>query len=322
MELGTQTMESSVIEISKALSKEPCDFEIIRKLCAKETHLSYNKLKHLTSPVNFFNNLTAPKGANVGMNFGSLVDTLITEEYNFKSKYFIADISLTSDNQKALVSKTLAGSKEINIIERFKNVFSQTYKKGKPEDYAHLLKYCALIESGIIVVSKKEYEEALLIAENLKRQPEIEDILAQNEGLQMELDFEYRGWKFKSILDIYSLRNFYDLKFASQLNPDTFSRDIEKNGYDIQFAIYRKGLQICGLGDSNTKGYFIVYDKNRDFSVMEFGEDYQNYAERKLDVYIDRLERIIEENAWYRSYDFFEPKKVIRKPAYIKGFAE
>lgn len=320
MEL-TQTMKSSV-EKSKVLSVEPCDFDIIRKLINRETHLSYSKLKHLTSPINFFNNITKPKSGNPSMSFGSLVDTLITEEHNFNNKYYISDISVSSDNQKALIEKTLNADKSISIIERFKNAFAEIYKRGKVDDYAHLLQYCAVIEKGIICVSQKEFDEAVIVAENLKNQPEIEDLLAQNEGMQLELNFEYRGWKFKSYLDMFSIGNFYDFKFASQLNPDTFSRDIDKLGYDIQCAIYRKGLMICGLGNEKTTGNFIVYDKDRNYSIMQFGEDYQNYAERKLDVYIDRLERIIEENAWYKSYDYFEPKRVIRKPAYIKGFAE
>lgn len=319
MEL-TQTMKLS-IEKSKVLSVEPCDFDIIRKLTNRETHLSYSKLKHLTSPINFFNNLTKPKSSSASMNFGSLVDTLITEEHNFNNKYFVSDISISSENQKALIEKTLSADKNINIIERFKTAFSETYKKGKVDDYAHLLRYCVLLEKGIICISQREFDEAVIIAENLKNQPEIEDLLAQNEGMQLELNFEYKGWKFKSYLDLFSLGDFYDFKFASQLNPDTFYRDIDKLGYDIQFAIYRKGLQISGLGNEKTTGNFIVYDKERNYSIMQFGEDYQNYAERKLDVYIDRLERIIEENAWYKSYDYFEPKRVIRKPAYIKGFA-
>lgn len=307
---------------SSALKNELTFQDRINAILKREEALSYSKLKHLTSPVNFVNNLMKPKPRNAGMHFGSLVDLLITEEERFAEKYIVHDVNISAGNQEMLVEKTLAGDLEKDLITRFREAFDEVYKRGKAEDYAHILQYCKLLEDGIICITKEQYQEAKDIAENLKSQPQIEDLLAQNEGMQKWLDFEYKGWRFKSCLDLWSCNNFYDFKFASQLNPDTFQRDIDKFGYDIQFGIYKKGLQISGLADVRTKGFFIVYDKEKNFSVMEFGEDYQSYAERKVDAYLNRLEKCIRENAWNRSYDFFEPNRVIRKPAYIKGFAE
>lgn len=312
MELINKSSEALITEL-------PTIFD---RLKTREEHLSYSKLKHLTSPVNFTLNLLSKKSASAGMTFGSLVDCLITEEDKFDKKYFVLGFSITSDNQKKLIEKTLEGDKKLSIADRFRQAFSETYKRGKAEDYAHVLQYCQLLELGLTGISQDEYDKAKEVAENLKSQPQIEDLLAQNEGLQKFLEFEYKGWKFRGILDMFSCGGIYDFKYSSRFNPDTFHREINDYGYDLQMAIYRKGLEITGVGNSNTKGHFIVYDAYKNFSVMEFGEDYQYYAERKLDVYIKRIERIIKENAWFRSYDFFEPNRVIRKPAYIKGFAD
>lgn len=315
--------DSVIISIANSLSVESGFVKSkLEPFLDKSASLSYSKLKHMTSPMNFVKNLISPDMPNVGMSFGSLVDLLMTNEDRFDDKYKINDISPSPGNQTDLVEQVLKGDKSIPIVLRFKSAFESIYKRGKVEDYAAILLYCKNIESGITLITQKQYNEAKIVSDNLRSKPEIEDILSQADGLQKYLEFEYRGWKFRSILDILSLDIFYDLKFVKNLNPDVFQRDVEKFGYDLQFGLYNIALKTLGLHTHKTCGKFIAYDNAGNYSIMKFGDDYMNYAEKKVDVYLNRLERIIQENAWNRSYDFFTPNRVITKPGFIKGFSE
>lgn len=315
--------DNSVQKISKLLSMDGnLVFEKLSLIDNKERRMSYSLLKNMSSPINFVTNYLKPSDPNAGMSFGSVVDTMITCPEKFESEFVVSDLSVSDGNQKDLATAILNSDKSVTLQDRFTELFPTIYKRGKPEDYQFIIDYCEVIESGKRVVSKDEHDKAKQTAEMLLNSPIIEDILSQADGMQESLTFEYKGWKFKSILDIRSLGNIYDLKFMSQLNPDVVHRDIDKYGYDLQMGIYRKATDILGLNNINTRCYFMFYDKSNNFALMEFTEDYVVYAQKKMDVYLNRLEKIIREDGWCHSYDFFNNNMKILKPAYMKAFSE
>lgn len=287
----------------------------------KEIHLSYSKLKNLDSPINFTKGLLEKKVGNVGMSFGTLVDTYITQRSSFDSKYQVKEIKISSGNQTEVVSKVLLGDINIPIQTRFENAFKDVYSKGKISDYGHLLEYCTGIEMGITYITQEDYDKAVFVADALKLNEEASFLISSADEMQHKIEFEYRGWKFVCYLDLMGDTWFADLKYESQFNPSKFRFSIEKYGYDIQQAVYYKAMRSNKI-DGAIQGKFIVYDDKGNNAVMNFGDDYMQYSLKKLDVYINRLNLIIKEDAWFESYDFFTPNRTIGKPAFIDGFSE
>lgn len=298
-------------------------YELIGKLIDRSLPMSYSKLKHLDSPVNFINNLLKPKEKSESMLFGSLVDCLLLEDHKFDKKFVISGSAPSSDNQKNFCSIFFENvSLSATFEQRVEYAYSKSYKTGTAEkNVSHLFDYLRAMESGKEVVSQDMYDHAQMIAENLRNAPEVAYELAQCDEFQKFIEFEFMGWKFRSILDTFSPSLFHDLKFASDCNPDKFARDVEKFGYDIQFGLYPIGLEILGLS-SNPKFKYILFDKNFNYSVAEVGEDYLQYGRRKVEHYLNRLNKMVDERAFDKSYDFFKSRNTIYKPKWITGFDE
>lgn len=296
--------------------------ELKEKFRNKEIHLSYSKLKNLTSPLDFTINLISPKKSNAGMSFGTLVDAYLTDRAKFNREYQVKEIKISEGNQTEVVNRILSGDKNIPIQDRFQTAFKEVYSKGKIENYGHLLEYCMGVEMGITYITQAEMNKVEVVVESLMNSDEASFILSTAEEFQKKIEFEYRGWKFLCYLDILEATGFTDLKFESNLNPDKFYFSIQKYGYDIQQAVYRRAVESIH-NDATVVGKFIAYDDKGNNSVMIFGEDYMRYALKKLDVYINRLEKMIKEDVWFASYDFFNPNiKTIYKPKFIEGFSE
>lgn len=327
MSLTDQNHEQHFHEFAETGTPPPAEtnpkYELIGKLIDRSFPMSYSKLKHLDSPVNFINNLLKPKEKSESMLFGSLVDCLLLEDHKFDKKFAVTGNTPTTENQKAFCTAFFENECLLDTFEeRVERAFSKAYKSGSVEKYAApLFDYLWAVESGKEVVSQEMYDHAKQIAENLQNAPEVADELAQCEEFQKFIEFEFMGWHFRGILDTYSPALFHDLKFASDCNPDKFARDVEKYAYDIQFGLYPIGLELLGLSTS-PKFKYILFDKNYNYSVAEVGEDYLNYGKRKVEHYLNRLNKMVDERAFDKSYDFFKSRNTIYKPKWITGFDE
>ena len=139
------------------------------------------------------------------------------------------------------------------------------------------------------------------------------------EEFQKKLEFNYRGWNFVCYLDTFFTNGFHDLKYASDCNPDKYSRDIEKFGYDIQFGIYALALEVL-FNELNPTVKHIVYDSVGNYAVLNIDSEYVNYAKRKIDFLISCLEKMISEKGFDKSYNFFRKQTTIYKPRWSQGF--
>lgn len=310
-----------ISEILKDAELSPRDL-IIQRLINKELPMSYSKLKYLDSPVNFINNLLKPKEKNASMTFGSLVDCLVLEEHKFETRFAIVADEPTTDNQKEFVRifcdyVSLLGTFE----ERVEYAFSKAYKRGTVKNVESLFPYLKAVESGKETVSTEVYEKARKIADNLKRADDVCAELELCEAFQKFIEFDLDGWKFRGILDTYSPTLFHDMKFTSDCNPDNFARSIERFGYDIQFGLYSIGLEILGLAE-NPKFKYILFDDKFNYSIAEVGEDYMHYGRRKVEHYIKRLNKMVDERGFYKSFDYFKSKNILHKPRWIAGLDE
>ncbi|GAB0155455.1 hypothetical protein CHRYSEOSP005_07160 [Chryseobacterium sp. Alg-005] len=294
---------------------------LIDNLINRDIHMSYSKLKNLTSPVNFMNALLQPKKKNSGMNLGSLVDCLVLEEDKFEEKFTVVSVTPTTEKQEDFVQLVLdkmnleTFSEEL-LEEKFKEAVSEGFSRVKTDG---LQKYIIAIYHGKQVVSQDEYNKAKKIAEHLKNAPDVADELCICEEFQKMIRFEYMGWEIVAILDTYSPSIFHDMKFVSNLNPDKFKWEIEKYDYELQIGVYSKGLKILGL-TQNPRFKYILYDDKFNYSVPEIEVGYIDYCERKFENYMMRLNKMVDEKAFEKSFDFFKSKNVIYKPQWAAGF--
>lgn len=288
----------------------------INGLKDRSLHLSASKLKNMDSPINFTKSLVKRK-SNYGMTFGGVVDCLLTDVDHFFDRYIVSESELYPGKQVDVMNKVLDEILEKDIDEKIEEVFNSQYKRSNNKTLEKIKFHTKAKLSGKDIISNNTYEKALDIVENLIAHPEINEVL-ENAKFQKELGFKYRDWKFLGYIDALWGSSFYDFKLSSKLNPDFFVRDVDRYGYDIQFATYYAGLK--ALGHEDIKGYFIVFDKEGNFMFREMAYDYMKYGERKMNAYIDRLEKIIEKDAWLESYDFFQENKKIHKPKWAQGF--
>lgn len=294
-------------------------FELIGKLQRKELRLSYTKLKNLSSPINFMDAILNPKKRNAGMSLGSVVDCLLLTENEFESKFTVIEHTPTTDKQNEfveLVFKKMNLEPIANLEAKFKEAITEGFSRVKTDG---LEVYCKAILEGKGVISNDMYENAKRITENLKNSDEVCDQLMQVEDFQKKLEFNYKGWNFICYLDTYHKNGFDDLKFASDCNPDKFSRDIEKFGYDIQIGVYAIGLEIID-GNFNPIVNHIVYDAIGNYAVLHIDSAYVNYCKKKVDFLIACVDKMVKENGYNKSYNFFRNRNTIYKPNWSKGF--
>ncbi|OPB98958.1 hypothetical protein BAS10_04640 [Elizabethkingia meningoseptica] len=317
-------METKIAsEVLKKAELSPKDI-LIQKLINKTLTMSYSKLKNLSSPVNFINALLEPKAKNDGMTLGTIVDCLLLTEEKFEQQFTIIDVVPTTDMQKNVCSRVISELPKKYTDEEFEKIFTDAYHefyaKGKPESLNHLKDYIQSVHSGKECISKEDYVKALRIVETLKNADDVMNELCICEEFQKKIEFEFMGWKFIGFLDTWANSIFHDLKYVSNLNPDKFKWEIEKYEYELQIGSYATGLEILKLSTGTPKFKFITYDDKGNYSILEVETGYIDYCKRKFEYYVMRLNKMVHEMAFDKSYDFFKSKNVIYKPGYAPGF--
>ncbi|WNI34672.1 hypothetical protein [Chryseobacterium sp. SG20098] len=298
---------------------------LIQRLINKDFRLSYSKLKHLTSPVNFINAMLEPKTKNEGMTLGTLVDCLLLTEEKFDKEFCIVESSPTTDLQSNFVQTVLdkmnleSYDDQELFQKKFEEAYSECYKKGSSDSLNHLKGFIKALISGKQVISQSDYDKAKKIVEKLKNADEVCDELAEVESFQKKLEFSYKGWNFICFLDTYHKNGFHDLKFASDCSPEKFEKDLIKFCYDIQIGVYAIGFEVL-YGNFNPSVKHIVYDAVGNYGVYPIDSAYVEYCKRKVDFMISCLDHMIAKKAFDKSYSFFRRQPVIYKPKWAPGF--
>lgn len=298
---------------------------LIEKLINKDFRLSYSKLKHLTSPVNFMNAMLEPKTKNAGMTLGTIVDCLLLTEEKFDKEFSVVKSSPTTDLQVNFVNTVIDKMKMESVDdqelfqEKFDEAYSECYKKGSSDSLDHLKGYIIALIQGKEVISQADYDKAKKIVENLKNADEVCDELAEMESFQKKLEFKYKGWNFICFLDTFFSRGFDDLKFASDCEPDKYQRDLANYKYDIQIGVYAIGFEVL-YNNFNPEVKHIVYDAVGNYGVYPIDSGYVNWCKRKVDFLISCLDHMIEKRAFNKSYNFFRRQTTIYKPKWAPGF--
>ncbi|MBS9774727.1 MAG: PD-(D/E)XK nuclease-like domain-containing protein [Tenacibaculum sp.] len=301
--------------------------DLINRLRAKEEVLSYSSIKNLTSPVNFMNyKLQDFKPKTESQLLGTACDLLLLTPEKFDNELVVIEKTPSAGNQENFANSLIEKVKTQNIIiddnfigsQVFIDTFNENYKRGKVESVENLIPYIKAKVSGKDCISKILKEEAEEITENLKKKEDFMTALENTTERQKRIDFEFLGWKFKCFLDTYSNGFFQDLKFASDCTPEKFEYDIRKFNYDVQFGLYSLAVQSIDGGIPEFE--FLVFDRKGNYSILPVDYAYLKYGQKKVEFLVKCLDKMIKDNAFFNSYNFFNPRVKLCKPQWVKGF--
>lgn len=314
--------------------------ELIAKLVKKEVSLSYSSLKNFTSPMNFINYKLKPFKRTPSMVFGLLCDMLLLTPDDLDKEFVITDNIPTTDKQHDFCDEVIefvkAGGdldekvdfeilvkKEHQriVIPMIDRIWRKHYSRGKYQDtYEPLKAYIDAMIDKKVVVDRSTYDEAKELTDALLANPEVQMLFSQIEAVQKKLEWEYRGWKCKAILDILMSSRIVDLKFTKDATPDKFERDMYNLQYFLQAGMYCYGAEKLGLSE-NMKYSILAYEKSGNFSIITLSADYIMYGIKMFKYLVQQLERCIDESAFDRSYGFnYGDEVLVYKPRWAKGF--
>lgn len=326
-EMFIEQREQEVLEEIQETKEQSEASMLIERLRNKEEVLSYSSIKNLTSPVNFMNyKLKDFKPKTESQLLGTACDLLLLTPERFSLELSVIEKMPSEGNQTNFANSLIEKVKKnkIEITGDFQNsdvfieTFNENYKRGKPESVINLIPYIEAKISGKDCITKQLKEEAEHITNNLKEKEDFMTALEATTERQKRIDFEFLGWKFKTFLDTYSPGLFQDLKFASDCTPEKFEYDLRKYDYDVQFGLY--SLAVESLGEPTPEFQFLVFDRKGNYSILPVDYSYINYGQKKVEFLVRCLDKMIEDNAYFHSYNFFNPRVTLCKPKWVKGF--
>ena len=300
--------------------------ELIEKLKSKAISLSYSWLKNFTSPIDFLDYKLKPKKQNTGMMFGSVCDMLLLTPENFDKEFAIVNKVPSTDIQVAFVDEIIEWNEKNPdselTAEQLQEIYKNHYSKGTYEKtYNGLKGYIEAVTSGKNIIDSETYQKAKALSEKLLEFPDIQRLFERIQGAQTFIEWTTDGWKFRGYLDFYTPEGIFDLKYSGKgANPEDFNKTISNLGYDLQAGAYCRGTVQMGLFEQMPAFYWLVYDDSGNYSIIEADYSYIRYGERKMDYYLQALNRCIREDAWEQSYNFFKRTYRAFKPKWAKAF--
>jgi hypothetical protein len=256
-----------------------------------DNSLSYSKLSQ------FFKNgpkalISNEKIDTPALRAGSTVDCLLTAPEEFDDRFYVADIDKFSDTIRKIVEEIyfvhgafsnefldITDNELLEIIDKFEyqtNWKSETRVKKLIElgsDYYTVLKY----STGKIVISPKEFNEAIQCVQTLKTHPFTYKIFEcdEDEEIFYQLKFKTKidNIPFRFMMDICKVNHKkrtilpIDLKTSGK-SSELFEKSFLDWAYWIQGSSYSAGLNKIISEDDYFKNFkilpfqFLVINKN------------------------------------------------------------
>lgn len=271
MPAGNKSMEQNKIVSPRQLATE----EIIRKLMNRESWLSYSSISAFKeSPKDFIDYKTGERKETDAMIYGSMVHCLVLEPDDFENRYHPLDDSS--------ICLEIGGAKP-RATNKYKEWLTAQKKLAGDKS----------------IVSPDDYRHARIIAANVRFNRASRKVLDMAEEKEKPIEWDFKNFQFKGYIDGYGKRAIFDLKTCPDASPSKFHRDIISNGYYLQAAMYRMGMQ-------TSNPYFIIaVDKNGGISVHQLDDDLIEYGLIEYTKLCDRFNECILSDSWSQSYDFW-----------------
>lgn len=252
--------------------------KLVSDLLDGKQHLSHSSFSaFLKSPAHFIDYKFGERKQKKEFDDGQLVDTILTENELFESKYIIMDRNTTLPfPDKNYQNKANREARDAFILEN----------EGK----------------GKKVVQDTDVAKAKEIVKSIKNCVPAWNILQVCDSFQERLEFNYQGFKWLGFKDASSEELTVDVKTAKTASKRGFKRSIWEYGYHRQGFIYNVG---DGWID---KPYFLIaVEKEKPYAVgvhhlsKSMLETAQTQIERGLK---DLRKCLIDPNLFKKSYDF------------------
>lgn len=247
---------------------------IVSALMKGESHLSYSSLKAFKkSPVDFINYKMGIKEETDAMIFGSMLHCLVLEPNDFESRYHCLD-----DRD---ICEQIGGAKPRA---------TKAYKEWKE---------VAMQEAGDrILVETNDYLNAKIIASNVLHNRASRKILDLGFEHEKSIEWEFKNFKFKGFIDGIGANLIFDLKTCQDADPEFFQREIIKNCYHIQAAMYL-------YAEGKMQDYYIIaVDRKGGVSVHKLHMNLIEQGMKEYNELLDKFNHCIIRDAFDQSYDF------------------
>ena len=158
------------------------------------------------------------------------------------------------------------------------------------------------------VFTRKEYNEALNLAEAVMAHPLANKLISEATAVEKHIEFSLDGVKFHGYADVIGKDYIADLKITDN-EPRKIQRWVLDNLYNMQLALYAHSEF---NSEAHIKHYLITCDPNPPYGVIV----YEMSAEMALDGFNRARVEVGLFKDWYRSwdgetmpksYDFLEP---------------
>lgn len=228
--------------------------------------LSGSQVSDLENPFKFKYYKENGKEVTDAMRFGSLVHCLILEPIEFETRYLVAPEGLRFDERTAAYKALLEEAGEREIL--------------KPDKYL----------------------EAKTMADVVKTQKTVANILKYKIEFEKEIFWIERGLPMKGKLDMYipELNLICDYKTTTNAKPDKFQWDLKDKGYLLQTLHYQIGMKTLQGADKVPSVIVIGQEKKAPYArstVMvrqSWLDEVYGERERLLDTY----EKCLETDIW------------------------
>lgn len=251
--------------------------EIIEGFRNNTKHLSYSSLKEFAkSPSSFMQYQLRERVQTDAMMEGIIFHTLVLEPEKAKDKFYTdAEIVASIGGAKPRATKAYKEWRAQQILERPKAILIGADKLQSLEQMANAVRFNP--------VSRK---------------------LLEGEGQnEMNLEFEYGGFKFKGAIDRKTDNFIMDLKKTKDADPNRFKRDFFNLSYHIQSALYTIG------NEEDLPYYVVAADSNMQVSVYEVGDSLIQKGFEIIDNLLKDFKICLEKGSFEDSYDFRGEKK-------------
>lgn len=276
LEAGTETL---------GLSFDEQVDQILTSIVRKESHLSFSSMKaFMESPAEFIRYKMKTRTVTPAMEYGSMLHCFVLEPDDFLNRYFPVD---------DVAKKLEIGGAKPGATNAFKDWRTAQEQLAKLE--------------GKKMVLKAEMDYAEDIAQAVKFNKASSRILKLCEERETPVEWDFKNFKFKGIMDLGGEDSIADLKSCKDANPEKFQRDIRNMGYHIQGAMYREAEFIR---TGKKKDYYIIaVDKKKGISVHQLGEDLLELGLEKYSYYTDQFNRAIISDSFDQSHEFFAERR-------------
>ena len=165
------------------------------------------------------------------------------------------------------------------------------------------------------VFTRKEYQEALRLAEAVRAHPLASKLINEATSKEEHIHFDLDGVKFHGYADVIGNDYIADLKITDN-EPKKLQRWVLDNLYHMQLALYSHGVFNSAAHVSH---YLITCDPNAPYGVIvyemspEMAQDGFNRARLEVSLFKD-FWREWDGVSTPKSYDFLEP---LNSPMYL-----